>query len=396
MPKDLFIGRWAMLGLMVFLVGPWFVPDNKLYHQLIIVFLWLPALLACIWVKSYPANRLGAPEWLLYFLLGTWTLVVAAIHAGSEWASDLKLPFYVALFLAGISLSSRLGRSSFENALFWASLICGLGALCSWIDFYWIDARPFNHRLSTIGLWDTPIPAANAVGALAVVGFFLRGATRWSLPLRLLCALAALGYLVFLGFSQTRGVWAALIAVVTMSVIIQMGRRGLPVVVGLAAVGALLIWLFPDVLLQRGLSYRPQLWAGGLDLLMQHPLLGVGFERFTVEILVSGRPQEFLHPHNLFLDTAIRLGVLGLVLFLGLWGVAVARAWVNRDQPLGKALLALLVFSTVSLLTDGIGLWLKPNATWLITWLPIAISLVLARGESIAAKDTPAGKIHGN
>lgn len=34
-------------------------------------------------------------------------------------------------------------------------------------------------------------------------------------------------------------------------------------------------------------------------------------------------------------------------------------------------------------MTDGIGLWLKPNADWLITWLPIALSIVLAaRGRN--------------
>ncbi|MNT86307.1 hypothetical protein D3C72_2265790 [compost metagenome] len=35
-------------------------------------------------------------------------------------------------------------------------------------------------------------------------------------------------------------------------------------------------------------------------------------------------------------------------------------------------------FSSVALLTDGIGLWLKPNADWLIMWLPIALAMVLA------------------
>lgn len=41
-------------------------------------------------------------------------------------------------------------------------------------------------------------------------------------------------------------------------------------------------------------------------------------------------------------------------------------------------LLALWTFSSVSLMTDGIGLWLKPNADWLITWLPISLAMVLA------------------
>ena len=59
-------------------------------------------------------------------------------------------------------------------------------------------------------------------------------------------------------------------------------------------------------------------------------------------------------------------------------------AWQARAHTLGRALLALWVFSTVSLMTDGIGLWLKPNADWLITWLPVALGMVLAQRHALA------------
>jgi hypothetical protein len=74
----------------------------------------------------------------------------------------------------------------------------------------------------------------------------------------------------------------------------------------------------------------------------------------------------------------VREGALGLGLFLLLWGCVGWRAWSCRAQPLGRALLAVWVFSSTSLMTDGIGLWFKPNADWLITWLPVGLSLVLA------------------
>lgn len=37
--------RWALLGLLALLCAPWLAPSNKLYHQLLIVLLWLPALI---------------------------------------------------------------------------------------------------------------------------------------------------------------------------------------------------------------------------------------------------------------------------------------------------------------------------------------------------------------
>ena len=42
----------------------------------------------------------------------------------------------------------------------------------------------------------------------------------------------------------------------------------------------------------------------------------------------------------------------------------------------------------VALQTDGIGLWFKPNADWLITWLPIALSMVLG-ARTAASLATP-------
>ena len=107
--------------------------------------------------------------------------------------------------------------------------------------------------------------------------------------------------------------------------------------------------------------------------------LGYGFTDFG--IYVPELDRTFKHPHNLFLNIGAREGVVGLALYLALWGCVAWRAWNHRQQPLGQALLAIWVFSSVSLMTDGIGLWFKPNADWLVTWVPIALSMVLARRQ---------------
>lgn len=199
-----------------------------------------------------------------------------------------------------------------------------------------------------------------------------------------------MGYLLFLIFSQTRGVWLALMAA---GVVMLMGtpwRVRLAVAVSLLVVIGAVALYDVSLLLQRGVSYRPALWQGGLQLLVENPLLGLGFHEFN--LAVPGLKRLFKHPHNLFLDTGVRLGVIGLSLFLVVWLQALWRAWQARDQALGRALMALWAFSTVSLMTDGIGLWHKPNADCLITWQPVALGLVLAqrRQQTVAgAQDAP-------
>ena len=372
--------RWVLLGLLALLCAPWLVPSNKLYHQLLIVLLWLPALICLGHAALRP--RLPWPDALAFLALAGWTLLVLALRGGEKPLSEAKVVLYVGLSLLGVLLAARAGERMFERTLLLSVLAAGIGAGFSWISFYGLEDMPLSMRLTALGLWNTVIMAAHSVGALAVLGLALVLQRPWRRAWLLPAGLVAVGYLAFLIFSQTRGVWLALTAA---GVVVLMGvpwRARLAVVASLlVGVGAVALYDV-NLLLQRGASYRPALWQGGLQLLVENPLLGLGFHEFN--LAVPGLKRLFKHPHNLFLDTGVRLGVIGLSLFLILWLQTLWRAWQARDQTLGRALLALWVFSTVSLMTDGIGLWHKPNADWLITWLPIALGMVLAQRRAIA------------
>ena len=370
---------WASVGLVFLLCGPWVLTNDKLYHQLIIFLLWLPALLALL--RDDLRQGLKKPEWLLFAAFMLWTWVVIAVEGGDDAVGKIKVTLYVALTLAGTLLAARNQRWQIETLLLCSSVFGGLLAAVSWAWFLTGAPQTMGYRVVALGLWDTIIMAAHAVGALAVLGVYLlkirwlswRGASWLLLPV--------LGYALFLGFSQTRGVWTALLASLLVMAVARPSKAGtsLIILVVICTVGVLVF--SPDTLLQRGFSYRDTLWNGGIGLLRQHWETGMGFHEYS--ILVPETGQSFKHPHNLFIDTGVRLGMPGLLLFGALWLTVGWRGWRSRAQPLGRALLALWVFSSVSLMTDGIGLWLKPNADWLITWLPIGLSLVLSCRESI-------------
>lgn len=371
------LSRWALVGVMVLLCGAWVLPTNKIYHQLIILFLWLPALLALL-QREFRAV-LFKPEVLLFMAFSLWTWFVVYVQGAHDPLSKSKLPLYVLLTLVGVVLAARDLRWSLEAQLRAAVLVGGIFSFFSLIHFYWFTEH-VESRLVAYGLWDKAIMAAHAVGALAVVGVFLFGGSWRKSWWAALLLMVVLGYLLFLGFSQTRGVWIALIATLVAMVVALPTRKGYLFIL-LALVGVVSVAILePGILLQRGFSYRPDLWRGGVQLVSDNWLFGLGFNKY--EIMVPSLGVGFKHPHNLFLDTGVRLGVPGLFLFCLLWAATALRAWSNRDQPLGRALLALWVFSSVALLTDGIGLWLKPNADWLITWLPIALAMVLASRSS--------------
>lgn len=370
------LSRWAQVGVLVLLCAPWMLPSNKLYHQLLIFLLWLPALISLFSARW--RSGLPLPEAWCFFSLAGWTLFVLFLQGGEEPVSQAKVVMYVGLSLWGVMLAARAPGPSLESLLVRSVFVGGVGAGLSWIAFYGFEGWPLDSRVVAIGVWDKVIMAAHAVGALAVMGMFLcRRQTGW-----FWLALPAVGLLVFLVFGQTRGVWLGMLAAVAVLLLGLSWRLRLAILVCLLLAGGVLLFFGMEILLERGLAYRPQLWMGGLELMLENSLLGLGFNDF--QLVVPGAGQIFRHPHNIFLDTGIRLGVVGLVLFCALWGCVLWRAWQARDQALGRALLALWAFSTVSLMTDGIGLWLKPNADWLITWLPVALGMVLAQRRAMA------------
>jgi putative inorganic carbon (hco3(-)) transporter len=106
--------------------------------------------------------------------------------------------------------------------------------------------------------------------------------------------------------------------------------------------------------LDRSSSLRLMLWKGGLRMVADQPLLGVGMYRFAE--VVPSFTEEMLRPddprdaHNAFLLVAAEMGVpslLLLLLILSLWGVLAVRVYFRRRHP-GDRRLALVFLGSLT------------------------------------------------
>ena len=79
-------------------------------------------------------------------------------------------------------------------------------------------------------------------------------------------------------------------------------------------------------------------WAG---LWPQAPLLGHGTGSWP---LLTGRPDQTSYPHNLFLELLVENGIVGLILFLVVVGVALRPVSFERLRRDPQALCAFMVF----------------------------------------------------
>jgi putative inorganic carbon (HCO3(-)) transporter len=189
--------------------------------------------------------------------------------------------------------------------------------------------------------------------------------------------------------------------VAVVAVLAALGRRrlaarlaavalvGLVVVSGLALAGALPERLNP--LRQTG-GFRLELWASTLEMLRDHPLLGIGLDNFSylyqqVYLHVGAAAEPNLsHPHNWVLHFWVELGVAGLVAFLWLLArfVQLARRALHGQQRW-------LVAGAVGALADMLIHGLVDNSYFLVDlafvfWLALACALPRA-GSGLRTRD---------
>ena len=86
-------------------------------------------------------------------------------------------------------------------------------------------------------------------------------------------------------------------------------------------------------------GFRLALWHSAWQMIRDHPLLGVGPDNFLyayrTRYVLPTAWEEFnlSHPHNLVMDYAARLGILGLLSGIWLQVIFWKRAWPLRRHP---------------------------------------------------------------
>jgi O-antigen ligase len=361
------LAAWLALGLAWLLLGMLLLPSSKLYHQGLILFLWLPGLASFLpgirarlfWDRQLLAAALGCAAWAMLSVL---------------WGGDaghIKEMLYVGLAMQAFVLLGGLYRERLWSLLACIALLGSLALGWFIFSFYALQARPLQARLIGAGLLDHPILAAHVAGALGILLCLLRR----SLPRRLQGWVWLLGCLLCLAFvvlSRSKGPMLAVLAALVFTGFLASSLRGLCLSALVVAAAVLAVWAFPAFLLRGGLSYRPDLLRDAWDLFQLHPWLGLGLGAdYQLTVEQTGRVYE--HAHNLFVHILLQLGVPGLLLWLLMPLLVFRGAWRQRGTQHGRALCGLLCFSVVALLTDGVGPWVKPREEWFTVWLPILL-----------------------
>jgi len=128
----------------------------------------------------------------------------------------------------------------------------------------------------------------------------------------------------------------------------------------------------PEIFTQRGLSLRPQLWAETLREVSLRPWLGYGYDAYIM-LEIEGDTEKYPNPHSIPMAVLRQQGIIGLLLWIGLYGIALISSWRARRDPVVLICSAAVVSGLVAGLTEGISYLSRPKEHWFLIWIPLSL-----------------------
>ena len=185
---------------------------------------------------------------------------------------------------------------------------------------------------------------------------------------RRLYTLACLPLFAVLVLTFSRGAYVGVLAAAGVVAALVGGRRMLAALGGVVAAGGALFLantvghFLPERITSLGSAVlRAGLWRSALAMLRDHPLFGVGLDQFLNQYqyyVEETNDYERLtnHPHNFVLDFWLRLGIIGLLVWLWIvvQFVRAAYALVRRADAVRRAVALGLFALLTDLLVHGL------------------------------------------
>jgi len=356
--------------------------------------------LVSVWVTPDLSVSLNKVVGLIYAL--------ALFYALVEWGRRQRDLSLVALLVIGlgsaIALFSLFGT---QWSVKWSLLEKASALLPRLVGS--LPGAEFGFNPNTVsGTLITFIPLQ-----LALLGGLLAADNRQQARpprLALVTAFSLVPTVAIIVLAQSRSAWAALLlGLLIMAAILTPKLR--PIFIALILIGLVAVLVIGPVGLSEWLTQqgwmtgsaeiswlgRAERWSRWLWAIADHPLSGWGMDIFryaawdTYPFFYAIPGKELSHGHNIFLNTAVDLGIPGLVSYLALLGSTLTLGWRSYRQAARRTnrLIALggivgLGAHTLWSLVDALPLGARTNFLW---WTVVAVVIaVVVRSDSTGSE----------
>jgi putative inorganic carbon (HCO3(-)) transporter len=300
-----------------------FTPVNKhLDFFIILSFIWAAVTVLYALDPHYSFNEVArkmTKHYLLYFLAFS---VVNDIQPDRNFLPRFFLPLVIVTLVMSVYACYQFS----QYPLFFYNRVTGFTG-----RFY---------RLATFLVISFPI--------ITVLPFFFRG------KLRILLLLPIPLSIIALFFTFTRAAWLAVVFEALLLTVLLLKKHRKSIFLGTIIISVLL-----SLAAYKSQSYKNLIIHGprsegarvegvfrSLKIIRQHPVTGIGYGKKTFSKYYP-ELTEPKHAHNIFLNTAVELGIPGLVIFMTIIGIilktfihALKRELLREDKLLFSGLFA--------------------------------------------------------
>jgi O-antigen ligase len=381
-----FIERyWLGFGLFALLSGMYLFPSRNAYKTGFYLSLLLPVVVLLVWGgwRKLP-TLFRTSTWL-------WVAVYAYFVLSSAWGNQGEVLTYakhaLMTFLAALGIFWVYADQTRFDRICMAAIVVVAGVAALWIiDYYLLLDHAFSTRFmmgavdylqlyssEDYGTFYNPLLLSHTLVffvALTIQQFFRRrDEQRAYRGVLLLCSVPLILLLIL---AQTRSAWGTATVVLMFNLLWYWRGRGLLALLALAVIAGVGFVLGEEVVLRRGLSYRPEIWQQSLAMVMDSVVWGRGMGA-ELSIYLESAGRTFYDAHNFLLESFYFGGLIGLGLWL-IFLISVARDGIRRGADLGWVGSWLLVF-VVGGMADGAGMLDRPNERWFHIVLPLIFVL---------------------
>lgn len=357
---------WVVLLTSMFIAG-----DRNRVHQLFYVFLAIPTFALVVLQPSLIKRLVSNPLFLCFVVFALYMIVTVAWSSTDETALSLiRRPLYIALLMFAAGLIGMDSVDKLNRLTLFSASVAAVAAAISLVYFWKILIPNTGMRLDGYGALYNPLLSAHVFGAFATfwLSTWLQGRSLVN-PKAIIC-FVVLGVTLLATGSRTPlvGLAAALVWLVATGD----KRRGALIAAIIVAGMAVLLFVEPQIVTQRGVSYRPEIWAEALRQISQRPWLGYGYDSNMV-VKIPTLEDPLADPHNMELGVLYAGGVIGLALWIALYVIAFKFCWQNRTVPAIALAGAWLAFGLGSGMSEGMAFMSRPKEHWFLIWIPMAL-----------------------
>jgi len=308
------------------------------------------------------------------------------------WASPPELhklsnhlfPFLYLMAFIALTIELALQIKKFPDAVLKAILI----SATIWIPisiFLFYQDHSWSVRLEGVGRLENAVAGATLYGMVALLCLHITiQKSSFSTLWRSLAAVCGTLSLVYMSLTQSRSpVIGLLIAGLIYAVLQRFWMLLLAVFAITILVGvAFYLEVLPlDLLVSRGLSYRPEIWQQSSPVIMNNPWFGHGAS-FDLIYRLSNKVISYSHTHNAFIGSLLFVGIIGTCILL----ILIVQSFRYACSSRNYLATSLLAYAVVILFVDGYKLLDSPELEWLYFWFPVAL---VASNEIKVHKHTP-------